>query len=187
MSKNHIDRTRYITVAGFTLLELLIVLFLVSLGYVSLYSARQEPSQGSSSFETTSKEAITAIRYARNFALASGRPVAITIKPSSVTLTEQDLSTPLQSPTEAKPYSISAPDNFSFKQGTIETIGSKKLDQFYFDNQGRLGSFEQGSNVMSPLKSPLSISYEDSSQSRATQHPFMEISNVTGEIMPPKP
>jgi len=178
------------TRTGFTLLELLIVLFILSLGYVSLFSSGmgQQDSE-TDDLQSTVSESLDAISYARRLAVATGSPIEVVLGTADIQLFNEDGSaTPLPE-NSAKPYLVES--DFSYKSSILELYTGESVSSFFFNERGRLVSRESDSADMQPLSTPLAMSiagYDNSGKAAAyndkIESAFLLINNVTGELMP---
>lgn len=174
-------KARFNSLEGFTLLELLIVLFLLSLGYASLYSAGLGKNKEVDDFQTTKEESREIITFARRLAQAKGSPIAVKITTNKIQLFDDTETTPIPSPlsTKVTPYEVIS--NFRLSTGTLKLHNTTPVTLFYFDSEGRLSSREKPTDTnLLPLSTVLKITIEETP---GTTEELLTISNVTGEIM----
>ncbi len=164
---------------GFTLLELLIVLFLLSLGYVSLYSAGLGQTDDTDDYASAVAENQQVLRYARQLAIAKGQPVAFSIDSASIQLFASDGTTAVPSPFKInEAYSVvSSHVLTSSSQLRYDDITPTQL---YFDAAGRLTATTAPSLTHAPLKQSLTLMMRNDS---GVDEPYLLISNVTGELI----
>ncbi len=183
MKSKKINKARIKTLAGFSLLELLVVLFLLSLGYATLYSAGIGDSDQSDSFETTKSEVRASIRYAKRLALAKGQPVAVSILADEIRLFDSTGTNAIPSPTTKKAYVVSSSfslSSFVVDETTLMLADGNSVSQIYFDEHGRLSSKVTAGDAFSPLKDSVSITISDAG---GAAEKIVTINNITGELM----
>lgn len=179
MNLHQTTKARCNTRAGFTLLELLIVLFLLSLGYLTLYSAGFEEDE-TDKYAETINESREIIRYARRYAIAKGMPVMVTVSADGISLHDHNGSDTIMSPlNESVSYQTSS--DYTLSNGTLRTSGGTQVSAFYFDYQGRLASRDGSSGDFYPLQERIAVTIKADDGSTNT---FLLLSNVTGELMP---
>lgn|GEM_PF-6444224 len=174
------QKARINTRAGFTLLELLIVLFLLSMGYASLYSAGLGSSDDGDTYQQTIEESREIILYGRKLALAKGQAVMVRISNKKIQLLNQDGSTAVPSPTEQSgAYEVISA--YAYSRSTLKLYDDTDVTDFYFDSQGRLASRASTADELVPLILPLTLGLQDDA---GTNTGFILLSNVTGELIP---
>lgn len=181
-------QARFNTRAGFTLLELLIVLFLLTLGYVSLFSSGlgQQPTTADDR-QTVVTESRDIIRYARRLALAKGSPIAVKFGPNKIQLLALD-GTTVPSPADAtQPYQVES--TFTFKDNQPDLRSEDPATELYFDDKGRLVSRKNTNAAMEPYQTAVIIALEGYTNANNVSsysdggEAFLLISNVTGELI----
>lgn len=176
------------TRAGFTLLELLIVLFLLTLGYVSLFSTSLgQQSTAAEDMQSTIADSRNIVRHARRLAIAKGAPIAVKFSTSDIQLLNFD-GTTISSPTDAsEPYRIET--TFTFRNSQLLLRSAVTATELYFDEKGRPVSREDSSSAMEPFQTPVTLELvgynngDDDGSYSTGDEAFLLISNVTGELI----
>lgn len=181
-------QARFNTRAGFTLLELLIVLFLLTLGYVSLFSTGLgEQSTTAEDMKSTIADSRNIVRHARRLAIAKGAPIAVKFSSSEIQLLNLDGST-ISSPADAaEPYRVET--TFTLRNSQLLLRSEVTALELYFDENGRPVSREDASSAMEPFKTPIILDLvgynngNDDGNYSTSDEAFLLISNVTGELI----
>lgn len=181
-------RARFNTKAGFTLLELLIVLFLLSLGYVSLFSAGlgQQPTTADD-LQTTVTNSRNIVRYARRLAIAKGDPIAVKFSTSDIQLLHFDGSTVKAPEDMSQPYRLDT--TLTLRNSQLLLRSEDTATELYFDEKGRPTSRINASSPMQPFQTPITLEIagynngDDDGKYPTSDEAFLLISNVTGELI----
>ena len=175
--------------AGFTLLELLIVLFLLSLGYATLFSSGfGQQTTTADDVQNTVTQSRNIVRYARRLAISKGSPVAVTINADSIQLHNLDATTVPSPGNSNQAYQLDSA--FALSQSELLLRSSETVASFYFDEDGRITSRVSDSESFQPFKTPIAIAManydngNDDGSYATTDTAFLLISNVTGELIP---
>jgi len=177
------------TRTGFTLLELLIVIFLLSLGYVSLFSSGLGQSTDTvDGRQITVMQSRDAIRYARRLAIANGTPVEVIVNSDNIQLFLEDGTATPSPEKSSQPYRIDS--DFELSNSSMKLLDNDTVITFFFDVSGRPVSRSSSGDEMQPLTDPFKIflagydnGNDDGDYTKDDVEAFLLISNLTGELI----